>query len=244
MPFSFLKSFAYAIAIGVVSSSASELPEVCIACLNVADMLQTKLHQNVTIEQWQAAVKTDCSKLYVPFIVSECEQLAYKVLNEDIPKHEKSYQLCNKIWMCPEESKAINLNAASEVDLCTDAADRAAIESSKPTFKETMSKCAHESWGDKAKTTQCVKDKFNFSESCSTCFGEVAHCTKSKCLLKCMTGEGPKCVACSTEKCVPGLNNCKGRSFLKQHKNIYQIENIFEPVFEIVTIFCQNMGLV
>eukprot|EP00929_Paragymnodinium_shiwhaense_P046705 TRINITY_DN2376_c0_g1_i1.p1 TRINITY_DN2376_c0_g1~~TRINITY_DN2376_c0_g1_i1.p1 ORF type:complete len:395 (+),score=62.24 TRINITY_DN2376_c0_g1_i1:114-1298(+) len=69
--------------------------------------------------------------------------------------------------------------------------------------------CAVECWGRGDCVAGCFQKKKGYSANCASCFGDTPVCTMKSCFMECVSN-GPKCPACSTEKCVPGFVQCAG----------------------------------
>merc|ERR1711939_1066786 len=96
---------------------------------------------------------------------------------------------------------------------CSNDADQAAWKSHKATFEDDMSACGKKCLGAKSCVTSCIQGKDSYSSGCSSCFGDMAQCTKDNCMLKCINGNSPACKTCVQKSgCVSKFTACSGIS--------------------------------
>jgi len=112
---------------------------------------------------------------------------------------------CVKVMTAP----AATLGATDGA--CSSSSDQAAWKTEQKTFAADMAACGKKCMGGAACVKTCIQGKAKYSDGCATCFGTLAGCTKTHCLLQCIKGDSPSCVACVKKAgCDTDFNKCSG----------------------------------
>merc|ERR1719183_839841 len=81
------------------------------------------------------------------------------------------------------------------------------------TWQSQMTSCGTTCLGKASCVTTCMQGA-GWSNGCSGCFGDLAGCTASHCLVKCMGGRSPGCVTClkdaGCDTAAFGAGSCTG----------------------------------
>mmetsp|Transcript_62824 Transcript_62824/g.182262 ORF Transcript_62824/g.182262 Transcript_62824/m.182262 type:complete len:326 (-) Transcript_62824:367-1344(-) len=78
-------------------------------------------------------------------------------------------------------------------------------------FNANMKSCSLPCLGD----PDCVSDCFSrrgYTSGCSTCFGMLSGCTRTRCIWYCIGGDSPGCRRCADDRCKPIFQQCSGLS--------------------------------
>lgn len=99
--------------------------------------------------------------------------------------------------------KAVVKDPPAAGHACSKADIKLAINPNNHKFPHQMDACASETWGDAKKTAKCIKKSYpTLSDSCATCFGEVADCSASNCKWKCLSDHfSDGCLECVNSHC-------------------------------------------
>jgi len=101
--------------------------------------------------------------------------------------------------------------AAPRPSACT-ATDMAIYQTKgEGSFAKVLQTCGKQCVGGPACLTSCISKAEGYSDPCSSCFGDLAKCTKTYCLLQCHNGNSPACSSCVTEnQCDADFVTCSG----------------------------------
>ena len=69
------------------------------------------------------------------------------------------------------------------------------FRSFSPPPQADMTACGKKCLGASACVKSCIKGKHAYSDGCAGCFGALAGCTKSYCMVKCINGNSPACTS-------------------------------------------------
>jgi hypothetical protein len=100
-------------------------------------------------------------------------------------------------------------------DACQDAEDLSILATVD--VQGIMTACSLGCIGDpnpSACVGACIVEDSGLTEDCAGCFVGVFECVSASCLEQCMTDPtGDECIACTTESCAPGFEDCSGVPF-------------------------------
>ena len=99
---------------------------------------------------------------------------------------------------------------AFSAPVCSDADKNIWSSKGKANFDTDMSTCGHKCLGRSSCVKSCIESAEGYSDACSSCFGDLAGCTASKCWSKCIGGESDSCKECVTSNCDPTFTTCSG----------------------------------
>lgn len=78
-------------------------------------------------------------------------------------------------------------------------------------FQDDMSTCGKKCLGASDCVKKCVEGKEKYSDGCSACFGDLAHCTAKNCMFQCISGRSTACDNCvKSHGCESTFANCSG----------------------------------
>ena len=96
--------------------------------------------------------------------------------------------------------------------VCTDQDKQIWSQKGSAAFTSDMETCGHQcALADKSCASKCVQGKEGYSESCSSCFGDLFGCTRDHCKLACIGGQTDACKDCVKKAgCPAPFTSCSG----------------------------------
>jgi len=80
-----------------------------------------------------------------------------------------------------------------------------------PNFASTWRVCATDTWGNAQKTIDCIRESFNLTERCASCFGNFTACGAKNCKGACwLDPKAEKCADCGRSYCGDDWASCTG----------------------------------
>lgn len=95
---------------------------------------------------------------------------------------------------------------------CTGSSDLATICKTFGILQSNVQGCAFKCIISGTSCMQSCAQNLGFTSTCSSCWVNLAACTKSKCILRCIDPKSSSCTACARSKCFPELLACSGLS--------------------------------
>ncbi len=90
-----------------------------------------------------------------------------------------------------------------QLGACTANDIKIAINPYNSDFASTLNSCATADIANVTETSGCIQEDFpGLSDTCASCFGQVAYCTKENCLWQCIFNHASSdCISCSETNC-------------------------------------------
>lgn len=111
----------------------------------------------------------------------------------------------------PNTQNVLKTTLSAAAGACMDDADQAAWKKESSNFSADMAKCGKKCLGAKACVSTCMQQVGGYTAPCGDCMGDVAACTKTHCMLQCISGQTPSCTACVKKAgCDTAFTTCSG----------------------------------
>ena len=111
------------------------------------------------------------------------------------------------------ELKKVSCSSLPVADsACTDQDKQIWSQKGSAAFTSDMETCGHQcALADKSCASKCVQGKEGYSDSCSSCFGDLFGCTRDHCKLACIGGQTDACKDCVKKAgCPAPFTSCSG----------------------------------
>jgi len=104
------------------------------------------------------------------------------------------------------------LMGAASAASCTDQDKQIWSQKGMSAFEADMESCGHQcALSDESCASKCVQGKEGYTESCSSCFGDLFECTRAHCKLACIGGQTDACKDCVKKAgCPAPFTSCSG----------------------------------